>query len=83
MKEKLGRLHLSVVFAASWAGVAIFSWLFLSWTSSWFSDELGQSIDLLAEFLVRRNLWKKVVVSVSAFSSHFCIIVFCHLAFCY
>lgn len=58
MKEKLGRLHPSIVFAASWAGVAIFSWLFLSWTSSWFSDGLGQLLYAILFWVSPLTFWQ-------------------------
>lgn len=65
MKEKLGRLHLSVVFAASWAGVAIFSWLFLSWTSSWFSDGLGQLLYTILFWVSPLTFWQSFWSGVS------------------
>lgn len=58
MKEKLGRLHPSIVFAASWAGVAIFSWLFLSWTSSWFSEGLSQLLYAILFWVSPLTFWQ-------------------------
>lgn len=64
MKSNLGNLDARLVFAVSWAGVAVFSWLFLLGTTAFFAEGLGQLFYIILFFAMSLTFWQSFGVGI-------------------